>query len=206
MGGNGPFRCCRRLILASASPRRQKLLADLGLEFEVAPAAIDEHPEPGEEPAGFAVRMAVAKAGLVAVDEPDAWVLGADTIVVYGTEILGKPASRTEAIECLLRLAGRRHHVLTGFCLRCEREALAVARLVSTEVFFADFSRETAAAYVATGEPMDKAGAYGIQGIGGFLVERITGSYSNVVGLPIAEVLEELQRFGVVEVGGLSNI
>jgi septum formation protein len=116
---------------------------------------------------------------------------------VHAGKILGKPGDAEEALSVLLTLAGQKHIVHTGFCLQHAREQVSVSRVVTTEVFFAAFSREIAAAYVATGEPLDKAGAYGIQGCGGFLVEKISGSYSNVVGLPLAEVMQELLRYRV---------
>jgi nucleoside triphosphate pyrophosphatase len=194
----GPFRTEAGLILASASPRRRVLLQDLGLDFKVIVVRIDERPKEGETPCDFVVRAAGDKAAAVSRENRSSWVLGADTVVVLGSRILGKPKDPEEAINVLLDLSGRQHHVHTGFSLRNDREQVSVSRVVTTEVKFFHFSREIAAAYVATGDPLDKAGAYGIQGRGGFLVERINGSYSNVVGLPLYEVVQELLDHKVV--------
>jgi septum formation protein len=194
----GPFRTEAGLILASASPRRRELLKDLGLDFEIIEAQIDERPEEGETPRDFVLRAACDKVAAVSGGNPSSWVLGADTVVVLGSRILGKPKDSKEAIDILLDLSGRQHEVHTGFCLKNDQQQVAVRRVVTTEVIFFHFSREIAAAYVSTGEPLDKAGAYGIQGRGGFLVERINGSYSNVVGLPLYEVVQELLDHKVI--------
>jgi len=186
----GPFIVREKLILASGSPRRRAFLTGLGLTFEVRIPAVAEEAMPGETPLEFVRRLAREKARVIAGQAPDAWVLAADTVVVLAGEILGKPRDAADARRMLLRLAGRSHEVWTGFCLRQESAGREICRAVSTEVVFAEFSEDVAAAYVATGEPLDKAGAYGIQDQGGFLVEEIKGSYSNVVGLPLAEVVE----------------
>jgi septum formation protein len=194
-----PLETRERLILASASPRRRELLAGLGLAFEVMEANIEEKPLPGEGPEEFALRAACDKANAVCRRQGSAWVLGADTVVVHENRLLGKPADSGEALAVLLSLAGRSHLVHTGFCLEHRERNVAVRRLVTTEVCFFSFDKAIAAAYVASGEPLDKAGAYGIQGIGGFLVKKISGSCSNVIGLPLAEVVEELLRYEVVQ-------
>ena len=193
------FTTNKRLILASASPRRREMLAELGLEFEVMAPGVDEVVQNGESPADFVQRAAIEKASEVAVNQPDAWVLGADTVVVHQGEILGKPADAGEAQRILMRLSGQMHRVFTGFCLRRQQDDLSVSRVIATEVYFSVFSEAIAAAYVTTGEPLDKAGAYGIQGRGGVLVEKIKGSYSNVVGLPLAETIEEMLGYQVIE-------
>lgn len=195
----GPLETRERLILASSSPRRRDLLARLGLKFEVMEANIEEKPLPGEGAKEFALRAACDKADVVCRRHGSAWVLGADTVVVHENRLLGKPADNGEALAVLLRLSGRGHLVHTGFCLENRGKNVAVHRLVTTEVYFSPFDEAVAAAYVTCGEPLDKAGSYGIQGIGGFLVERVRGSCSNVIGLPLAEVIEELLRHGVVE-------
>jgi len=195
---NGPFRTKVDFILASASPRRRALLQDLGLDFEILEARIEERPEPGETPQEFVLRAACDKASVISSLHPVSWVLGADTVVVNENRILGKPKNSAEALLVLLSLSGRKHLVHTGFCLKNAEEQVSASRVVTTEVSFFHLTREVAAAYVSTGEPLDKAGAYGIQGIGGFLVEKINGSYSNVVGLPLVEVIQELLHFKVV--------
>ena len=199
MSHKGLFRTNVRLILASASPRRKEMLAKLGLDFEVLTAEVDELPLYGESPQDFVLRAAIEKAADIAGHHPDAWVLGADTIVVHRGEILGKPTDAGDALKLLMRLSGQMHKVLTGFCLKRQQENISVSRAIATDVYFSAFTEATAAAYVATGEPLDKAGAYGIQGCGGVLVEKINGSYSNVVGLPLAETIEEMLRHQVIE-------
>ena len=193
------FTTQKRLILASASPRRKEMLANLGLDFEVRVAEVDEVPLYGESPKEFVLRAAIEKASDITAKHPDAWVLGADTIVVCQGEILGKPKDVSEAQRMLMRLAGQMHRVLTGFCLKREQENISVNRVIATEVYFSAFTEAIAAAYVATGEPLDKAGAYGIQGRGGVLVEKIDGSYSNVVGLPLVETIDEMLRYKVIQ-------
>ena len=177
------------------------LLQDLGLDFEIIEARVEERPGAGETPEEFVLRAACDKAGAVAGENATAWVLGADTVVVHGGRVLGKPGDAEEALSVLQLLAGQKHLVHTGFCLENAEAQVSFSRVVTTEVSFFPFSPEIAAAYVATGEPLDKAGAYGIQGCGAFLVERINGSYSNVVGLPLTEVVEQLLRFKVVAPG-----
>jgi len=196
-----PFKTTGRLILASASPRRKALLQELGIDFEVMESQVEEKPLPGETPLEFVLRAACDKAGAVSAGNTEAWVLGADTVVICDDLILGKPRDTAQAAMILLTLSGRSHLVHTGFCLQNGKEGVSVSRVVTTEVLFSPFSKEIVAAYVATGEPLDKAGAYGIQGCGGFLVEKIKGSYSNVVGLPLAEVVEELIRHRVITPG-----
>jgi septum formation protein len=173
-------------MLASASPRRAELLHAAGFTFGVDAADLDETPREGELPADCVRRLAEAKARAVAVRHPDAMVLGADTTVVAGGEMLAKPADAAEAAAMLQRLQGRSHEVLTGVALVCGPWArVAVA---STTVWFAPMNAAEIAAYVATGEPMDKAGAYGVQGVASRYVTRLDGSYTNVVGLPVALV------------------
>lgn len=186
------------LVLASASPRRKSLLQKLGLDFEIIVAKVEENPVPGESSRDFVLRAARDKAADVSRENCTSWVLGADTVVVHAGRILGKPLDEKDALEVLQGLAGDSHLVHTGFCLINGEENIVINRVVTTEVQFSSFSSDVAAAYVATGEPLDKAGAYGIQGMGGFLVEKINGSYSNVVGLPLVEVIEELLRYKVV--------
>jgi len=193
-----PFKSYAELILASASPRRRELLHGLGLDFHIEAAAVDERLKPRENPQDFVQRIASEKAETIGANFPDTWVLGADTIVVLDDTILGKPADAEDAMRMLCFLSGRSHEVMTGFTL-CNRQAgQDFRKMVRTEVLFTAFTEEIAAAYVRTGEPLDKAGSYGIQGMGGVLVQEIKGSYSNVVGLPLAEVVEALLGFGVI--------
>lgn len=183
-----------RLILASGSPRRRAFLESLGLHFEVAPAELDETPLPAEEPRAYVRRLAAQKAEAVGIRFPQAAVLAADTTVVLEDEVLGKPQDASEARRMLQRLSGRSHRVLTGVALGGAARGSVV---VETEVRFRVLEEAQLRWYVASGEPMDKAGAYAIQGLGGAFVERITGSYSNVVGLPLVETLALLEQAGL---------
>jgi septum formation protein len=180
----------RKIILASASPRRRELLARLGIPFEVVVSGVDEEPWPREKPESYVLRNASEKARAVSARYPEAWILAADTIVVVNDEILEKPKSAQHALDMLRRLSGREHEVITGVCVRHPipagfREA---ADTVRTRVRFRALSSAEIDAYVATGEPMDKAGAYAIQGGAASFVESIDGSYDNVVGLPLETV------------------
>lgn len=179
-----------RLVLASASPRRARLLAEAGFAFDVAPANVDERRLAGEPPVAYVRRLAGAKAGAVASRYPGRVVVGADTVVVIDGLVLGKPADAAEAAAMLGRLAGRRHAVLTGVALL--RDARSVDAVERTEVTFAPLDADRIRWYVGTGEPDDKAGAYAAQGIGSRFIERIEGSYTNVVGLPIPRVVRLL--------------
>ncbi|NBD10651.1 MULTISPECIES: nucleoside triphosphate pyrophosphatase [Corallococcus] len=181
-------------VLASASPRRKDLLAQLGLRFTVAAADIDETPFAGEIARNYVHRLAVEKARTVATRHPDAWVLAADTTVALGSELLGKPQDAAEARRMLALLSGQAHEVFTGIAVAGRAQASQVVR---TQVTFRALSPEEIAWYADTGEPLDKAGAYAIQGKGGFLVAGIDGSPSNVVGLPLAETLALLAQVGM---------
>lgn len=182
------------LVLASASPRRRDLLGQLGLRFTVAAADLDETPRPGEAPEAYVLRLAREKAQAVAARFPGAWVLAADTTVVLGMELLGKPRDEAEARDMLSRLSGRTHEVHTGVAIAGRADEALVVR---TRVTFRALSAGEIAWYAGTGEPLDKAGAYAIQGKGGFLVAAIEGSPTNVIGLPLGETLALLQRAGV---------
>lgn len=196
------FTTSEKLILASGSPRRQDFLQGLGIVFEVRAAEVDETPLPGEAPEAFVLRLAAEKAGTVSRQCAEAWVLGADTVVVIDGEVLGKPVSADDACRMLRSLSGRRHEVWTGFCLCHGTKHIVKTRAVCTEVLFGNYPRSVLEAYVASGEPLDKAGSYGIQGGGAFLVREVRGSYSNVVGLPLAEVVQELLTLGVISPAG----
>jgi septum formation protein len=185
-------------ILASASPRRADLLRGLGLSFEIVPSQVEET-GPEHDPTLFAVTVARAKALEVAKGfaGPARHVLAADTIVVLGGEIFGKPRDEAHAEEMLGRLSGREHRVITAFCIVRAPAELCHEQAVETAVLFKDLSPREIYGYVKTGEPLDKAGAYAAQGVGMFLLRAVRGSYSNVVGLPVCEVMEALERLGV---------
>ncbi|HET7175201.1 MAG TPA: Maf family protein [Gammaproteobacteria bacterium] len=186
-----------RLYLASASPRRRQLLEQLGLSFEVQVPEVDETPRPGELPTDYVLRLARTKAESMAgkLGQPVARVLAADTAVVLGNVILGKPKGREDALVMLARLSGRDHEVLSAVALWHDgRVDMGLSR---SEVRFRTIAAAEAAAYWDTGEPADKAGAYGIQGLGAVFVERLQGSYSGVMGLPLFETVELLRRAGM---------
>jgi septum formation protein len=194
-----------RLVLASQSPRRRALLAEAGFRFRAVSPGVDETPRPGERPEAYAVRAARDKARAVAgrlsaVRVGARVVLGCDTVVILGGRILGKPASRADAARMLCALSGRSHTVCTGVALLAEtaagRRRMASFRVV-TRVRFRRLSSDDIARYVACGEPMDKAGAYGIQQRAAGMVLEIQGSYTNVVGLPLAELTGRLAMLGV---------
>lgn len=202
----------KKLILASSSPRRKDYLESTGLSFRVVPSGIEETVRSGEEPSHFAVRLAEEKARDVGDVHPENLVLAADTIVVLPSfgdegsfEILGKPSDRVDACRMLGQLQGRRHLVITGFCLYCRKNSYLVKKSVETSVWFRELDEDEIDYYVDSGESFDKAGAYGIQGLAGLFISRISGSYSNVVGLPIAEVLSELKCCGVWEASMLAK-
>ena len=185
------------LVLASASPRRAELLRAAGFEFVVRPADVNESVGAGEAPRDYVLRLAVEKARAVARADGEV-VLAADTTVVVEDEILGKPSDHADARRMLRKLAGRSHDVLTGVCVLSDEGV--EARVAVTEVEFQPMSEAEIAWYVASGEPMDKAGAYGIQGQCSRFIARISGSYPNVVGLPVAEVYDMLRRLRLAEV------
>lgn len=184
------------LILASASPRRQELLRNAGIEFVVHPTDIPETPRPGEDPRVCAERLASEKAAAIASQYPGRFILGADTIVVMNGEMLGKPADRADAERMLRLLSARRHEVITGVCLI--GPGFQDVSSERTIVEFSELSEKEIAFYASTGEPMDKAGGYAIQGIASRWVPRIEGDYSNVVGLPLALVYRLLRKRGVL--------
>jgi septum formation protein len=178
-----------RLILASKSPRRSELLKQAGLTFSVIPSDFDEDTVALSNPDSDVVTLAESKALDISQKHPDAWVIGADTIVLIGRKILGKPASAAEAFEMLQRLSGKTHQVLTGYCICCKKKNRVFSETVKTDVNFKRLTDAEINWYIQTGEPFDKAGGYAIQGIGSFLVRSINGSYTNVVGLPVCEVM-----------------
>jgi len=189
------------IVLASASPRRRRLLEEARVSFEVVPAEVEETPLPGEDPAAFAARMATDKGTSVAIrlaaDDRRPWVVAADTVVTLDGGIMNKPKDADEAASMLRRLSGRTHTVLTAFVVgRADDRWLA--ETCATQVRFHELTDGEIAAYVATGEGADKAGAYAIQEIGAFLVDRIDGDYFNVVGLPVSRVLRALVAAGAV--------
>ena len=189
-----------RIILASASPRRKELLEQVGYTFDVVPSQTDEQEVPGETPAEHVVRLSLEKAREVSTrDDIDGrWIVGSDTIVLRDGEILGKPQDTEDAARMLRSLSGRSHQVLSGYAVLDRRTGESRAAAVTTRVSFRSLTDAEIAGYIASGEPSDKAGAYAIQGLGAFMVSQIEGSYSNVVGLPLCEVVQALEALGAV--------
>ncbi|MCQ2484969.1 MAG: Maf family protein [Clostridia bacterium] len=185
----------RKIILASGSPRRKELLATAGLEFEVIVADVDEIIPQNAQPQDVVKSLALQKASAVAEKYPDCVVIGADTVVVNNNVILGKPKSEADAIKMLTALSGRTHSVCTGVAIICGEKIKSFCE--TTEVEFYSLREDEIISYVRTGEPMDKAGAYGIQGKGCVLVKSIAGDYFNVVGLPVSKVFRELGDYDV---------
>jgi septum formation protein len=183
------------LVLASASPRREELLRQIGLEFEVVPSQADEPVLAGLPPSSQAERLALEKARAVAARRSEGLVIGADTVVALDGRILDKPRDPAEARAILRELSGREHRVTTGVAVVDASTGKTKSDRVTTRVRFAFLSEEVIDRYVATGEPMDKAGAYGIQGGGALLIESISGCYTNVVGLPLRRLAELLHEF-----------
>jgi septum formation protein len=183
------------LVLASASPRRRRLLEQIGLRFDVEPAAVDEAARGVEDAVEHVERLAREKARIVAARRPEAYVIGGDTVVALDGELMTKPADAGAAVATLVRLQGREHRVETGVAVAAP-DGRMVSAVVGADVRFRSFDRATAAAYVATGEPLDKAGAYGIQGRGAVLVESIRGDYFTIMGLPVARVVVLLEELG----------
>ena len=210
------------IILASASPRRKELLERLGFTVKVIPPAIDELRLEGEGAENFVKRMARAKV-LVVVDrlsqtlytdvetgarrtapggrtQDTRWVIGADTVVVLGETILGKPKDTAEAAEMLHRLSGHSHRVITGFCIHDLRKNKEGVQAVATDVRFKRLTATEIEKYIAVGESMDKAGAYAVQGVGAYLVDSMSGSYTNVVGLPLCQTVEMMEEMGAHDI------
>jgi septum formation protein len=186
------------LVLASASPRRKRLLRQIGIPFRTIPSRVREDPL-SRDPLTNARLLAEAKVCAVAAKCQGSWILGADTIVVLDRALLGKPADEDEAFSMLRQLSGREHRVITGFCLVAPDSKTPRSEAVVTRVTFKVLTKKEILGYVATGEPFGKAGGYGIQGMGAFLVRGITGSYTNVVGLPLCAVVDALLATGALK-------
>jgi septum formation protein len=190
-----------KIILASASPRRVELLESVGVCFDVVSSDVEEIYLQGETPAEHALRLAREKALNVAGKTGGRFFIGADTIVVCNGEIMGKPADPADAERMLSRLSDTVHEVITGFAVYDKDKNITISESVSTRVYFKSICREEILAYIETGCPFDKAGAYAIQGGAAYMIRKIDGSYTNVVGLPLCEVFEALRTLGAVHVG-----
>ena len=188
-----------RLILASASPRRQELLTAAGLNFQIIPAHVNEAYRKGETPRSHVQRLACDKAAAIAKKYPESWVLGADTIVVIDDMILGKPKNKKQARQMMERLSGRFHKVFTGFAVVCKAAQLQKTKIIQTSVQFKKINQQEMEWYVSCSEPYDKAGGYAAQGRGACFIKSLRGSYTNVIGLPVCEVMEELEKLGAIQ-------
>jgi septum formation protein len=189
-----------KIILASSSPRRKELLETVGIRFEIINPSADETMIADETAEDFALRVSVEKASSVSRRmDGQCVVIGADTVVVVDGEILGKPSDEDEAATMLNKISGRGHRVLTAFSIVKPPGEVLHSEIVATKVRIKPLAAHEIEGYIKTGEPMDKAGAYGIQGIGSFMVREIEGSYTNVVGLPLVELLQALGNLGIVE-------
>lgn len=189
----------RKLVLASASPRRQELLEMLGIDLIIEPSGIDESYRPGESARDHALRLSLEKARDAAGKYPGLWVLGADTIVVVDSEVLGKPQGREDARQMLLKLSGREHVVITAFALVFRQTGAEYSQAVESRVTFNTLAEDELQWYLDTGEPYDKAGAYAVQGRAAAFIKEICGSHTNVIGLPLSEVVEALRKTGAMK-------
>ena len=191
----------RGIVLASASPRRSELLEQVGIRFQVIPSNVDETLLTNETAEDHVIRLSHDKALEVAGRQAVAgrWFIGSDTVVVRDNVVLGKPVDAAEAKQMLASLSGRSHRVISGYAVHDRDSGRTISGAVVTKVFFKDLTRREIEGYIATGEPFDKAGAYAIQGIGSFMIPRIEGSYTNVVGLPLCEVIAALEELGAIE-------
>jgi len=187
----------KEIILASSSPRRKELLENIGLKFKVEPSNYEEDIPPGLEPHELARKISLGKAKTVASKHQNAIVIAADTFVVLDNRILGKPHTEKEARKMLEALSGKSHSVITGFSILDTGNKKTISKSVETKIYFRKFTPAEIDAYVESKEPLDKAGAYAIQGLGAVLVERIEGDYFNVIGLPLSALTEALKEFGI---------
>jgi septum formation protein len=187
----------KKLILASASPRRKELLQKIGLKFEVDASNCAEEIDPAALPEELVRRISIDKAKAVAPRHQNAVIIAADTIGVIGKKVLGKPHTAAEARKMLAQISGKAHLVITGLTVLDTATDKTITKTVTTKVYIKKLTRAEIDAYVATGEPLDKAGAYGIQGLGAVIVEKIEGDYFNVVGLPLFTLTEVLKEFGI---------
>ena len=187
----------KRIVLASASPRRKELLEQIGLQFEVEPSNCDEEITSGSEPHEMARKLSLGKATAAASKHRNALIIAADTLVVFGNRILGKPHTDSEAREMLRALNGQAHSVITGFTILDTESGKVLSRSVETRVHMRKLTLREIDSYVRSKEPLDKAGGYAIQGLGAVLVDRIEGDYFNVVGLPLSAMAESLKEFGI---------
>jgi septum formation protein len=191
-----------RFILASSSPRRRELLASIGVEFDVVPSHVPEERRAGEAPEEYVARLAREKAEAIAKQHPSRWVIAADTTVLLGDQLLEKPVDASHAKRMLATIAGRTHTVYTGVTLQNVERQYSDTRVAESEVRMLPLSQSDIEWYVKTGEPLDKAGAYAAQGVGAIFIDSIHGSYTNVVGLPLALLFQMMRKAGIDPLNG----
>jgi len=187
----------KAIILASKSPRRKELLKQLGINFNTDPSDYQEEKDSDLKPCEFAEYLSLQKAKNVALRHKDSIIIAADTFVVFEGRILGKPSSEKEARIMLSEMSGKSHSVITGFTIMDTETGKSVSKSVETKIYFKNLSPEEINSYITSKEPMDKAGSYAIQGLGGTLIEKVEGDYYNVVGLPLTALAEELKNFRI---------
>jgi septum formation protein len=187
----------RKIVLASSSPRRKELLEKIGLTFSIDPSDYDEKPPFDISPEGIAKVISLKKALKVAPKYPDAIIIAADTFGFFRGKIIGKPANPDEARSILMTLSGKSHRVITGYTILDTSNKQVTTHSAETRVYFKKLTQEEIDNYIKSGEPLDKAGAYGIQGLGSIIVKKIEGDYYNVMGLPLSALAESLKKFGI---------
>lgn len=197
-----------KFVLASSSPRRSELLASVGIAFDVIPSHIPEARQPGEAPEEYVARLSREKAQAVAAQHPDRWIIAADTTVLLEEQLLEKPTDARDAVRMLSTIAGRTHVVYSGVTILNQARGYSDTRVAESEVRMLPLSPDDVEWYVRTGEPMDKAGAYAVQGIGAMFIDSIHGSYTNVVGLPLALLFQMLRKAGIdpLRINGHSTV
>jgi len=194
-----------RFILASSSPRRRQLLASLGIEFDVMPSHIPEEHRKGEAAEEYVARLSRDKANAIAVQHPSRWVIAADTTVLFGDQLLEKPVDAADAERMLSTIAGRTHTVYTGVTLQNVERDYRDTRVAESEVRMLPLSQRDIEWYVATGEPLDKAGAYAVHGIAAMFIDSVHGSYTNVVGLPLALLFQMMRKVGIDPLNAITS-
>jgi len=195
-----------QIVLASASPRRAELLTRMGLPFDSAPAGIEEIIFPNESPRRHVLRLSKEKTLFVSKAYPNAWVIGADTIVFMNGEIIGKPATPEDARIILAKLSDRKHEVFTGFCIMNAKKKIMSCEVARSSVIFRKLDVDEISWYTRTSEPYDKAGAYAVQGMSAAFIREIKGSFTNVMGLPMCELVEKLKDLGAIRFGSLAEV
>lgn len=202
----GPFQNVKALILASGSPRRADLLGSLGIDFDIIVSNAEEPPFPGGNPAEYVLETARIKMLPICDMHPDKWIIAADTVVFINGSALGKPGTPEDAFSMLRKLSGRWHTVISGFLVGEKETGTLIKKFAESRVKIRNLKESEIWSYIATGEPMDKAGSYAVQGLGAFMIDQIEGSYTNVIGLPLSETADVLLSLGIIKPRSLPDI